>query len=338
MHGLGSDREAAVSDARALNAAIYQSIKSARLLSITNPEPSTPPFIEATKRHMELCEKDRKFSENTLRSRKSAIKALELLLGAHTPIGEITVRNIVSALESYNDRPRMKQSLRSTAIEIWKDSIQEGWVSDNVPAKTRSTTVVVMRSRLTLEDFTKIHQVALKQKDIWIARSMELALVTAQRREDISDMEFRQSQGSTAWLDKDALYVIQGKTSNRLKIPLDVSINGLTLADVVKSCRNAVVSRWLVHHVVKRTNSSPGDQVWRDTISRRFADMRDLAGVVGTEGKEPPSFHEIRSLAIRLYASKYGKDFAQSIAGHKDSATTDIYCDSRGSEWIQIRA
>lgn len=63
-----------------------------------------------------------------------------------------------------------------------------------------------------------------------------------------------------------------------------------------------------------------------------------IAGVKGDEGKTPPSFHEIRSLAIRLYSKKYGKDFAQAIAGHKDASTTEDYEDVRGSEWAQVKA
>jgi hypothetical protein len=63
-----------------------------------------------------------------------------------------------------------------------------------------------------------------------------------------------------------------------------------------------------------------------------------MAGVKGEEGKMPPTFHEIRSLAIREYSKKYGKEFAQAIAGHKNSSMTDIYRDVRGSEWLQIKA
>lgn len=195
-----------------------------------------------------------------------------------------------------------------------------------------------MRSRLTLADFNKIHAAAIEKKDTWIARSMELALVSAQRREDIAAVEFRQGNDSTAWCEEDAVCIIQGKTGNRVRIPLDVGINGMTIASVIKSCRDNVVSRWLIHHRVKRTKSSPGDQVWVDTITRRFAEIRDLVGVVGEPNKEPPSFHEIRSLSIRLYTEKYSPDFAQAIAGHKDSSTTAIYRDSRGSEWVQVRA
>lgn len=337
-HGLGTDRIAAENDAKALNASIYSSIRATRLATLTDPAPATPPFGKVLKRHLELCEKTRKLAPNTIKNKVSTGKAWEKALGADTPIGEITVRSIVEVLNSYSDRPRMAQAMRSAAIDIWKDAIQEGWVFDNIPAKTRSSTVEVQRSRLTLEDFNLIHAAALTLKDQWIARSMELALVSAQRREDISSMEFRGTKGSTAWAEDDALCVIQGKTGTKLRIPLDVVVNGLSVGGVIKSCRDHIVSRWLIHHQVRRTKSNPGDQVWINTISKGFARARDLAGVKGEDDKEPPTFHEIRSLAIRLYANQYGAEFAQSIAGHKDASMTAVYRDVRGSEWVQVKA
>lgn len=337
-YGLGTDRQAAENDAKALNAAIYISIRSAKLANMSAPEPETPILSQVILRHMELCETKRKLSKNTLRTKKCTSKAWELALGADTPIGRITVRNIVDVLDSYQDRPRMAQSMRSAAIDIWKDAVQEGWATDNIPHKTRSNGVEVVRSRLTLDDFNLIHAVALKTNDKWVARAMELALVTAQRREDISVMEFRQSKTSTSWIDADALCVIQKKTKNRVRIPLDVGVNGMTIAGVIKSCRDNIVSRWFVHHSKNANLTQPGDQVWIDTISRRFADARDIAGVKGEEGKTPPSFHEIRSLAIRLYANQYNPEFAQAIAGHKDASMTAIYRDVRGAEWVQVQA
>ena len=335
VHGLGCDKETAESDARALNAAIYSSIRSARVSELINPLPKTPNFGSMLSRHLELCS-DRKLSVNTMKTKKCTSKAWGLLLGADTPIGNITVRNIVESLDTYKDRPRMAQSMRSAAIDIWKDAIQEGWVQDNIPLKTRGLSVEVQRSRLSLEDFNLIHTVALKLKDQWIARAMELALVTAQRREDIAAMEFRPSNMSTAWLEDDMLNIIQNKTKNRLRIPLDVGVNGLTIASVVKSCRDNCLSRWFVHHSKNANNASPGDQVWVDTISRRFAKVRDLAGIKGEKGKLPPSFYEIRSLSIRLYASQNGAEFAQAIAGHKNASMTAVYRDVRGSEWINV--
>lgn len=338
VHGLGANKEAAILDAKALNAAIYTSIRAAVLSAITSPEPTTPKFITVTKKHLELCEKTRKLAANTMRTKKTVVKAWEAALGVDTHIGDITVRNIVKVLDSYADRPRMAQSMRSGAIDIWKDAMQEGWVNDNVPAKTRGLQVEVKRSRLSLDDYKLIHAAALTLKDSWIARAMELALVSAQRREDIASMEFKSRKEATAWVEDEALCVIQQKTGNKVRIPLDIGVNGLTVGGVIKTCRDSVVSRWMIHHQRPRTLSKPGDQVWTDTITRRFAEARDLAGVKGEEGKQPPSFHEIRSLSIRLYHEAYGAEVAQTIAGHKDPAMTAVYRDVRGDEWVQIKA
>lgn len=335
-YGLGTDQVAAEQDACALNASIYTSIRAARLAAMTSPEPETPPFRRVLMRHLDQCEK-RKLAKNTMRGKLTFGKLWESALGANTPLGEITVRHIVDVLDSYADRPRMAQSMRSAAIDLWKDAMQEGWATDNIPSRTRSPIVEVMRSRLTLDDFIAIHAQAVQLKDQWIARSMELALVTAQRREDIGTMEFRRGKESTGWADDEALNIIQHKTGNKLRIPINVGIDGMTVASVIKSCRDACVSRWMIHHQRPRTLSKPGDQVHIDTISRGFSRARDLAGIKGEEGKTPPSFHEIRSLSIRRYAEAYGPEFAQAIAGHKDAAMTAIYRDVRGSEWVEVK-
>ena len=49
----------------------------------------------------------------------------------------------------------------------------------------------------------------------------------------------------------------------------------------------------------------------------------------------PPTFHEVRSLAARLYAEQ-GVD-AQALLGHESPDMTALYRDVRGSEWIEIR-
>lgn len=337
FHGLGTDKEAAERDALALNAAIYASIRSEKIAAVAGPaKPASTLFGKVVLKHLELCEK-RKLAPNTMKNKRSTAKAWESIIGRDMPIGDITVRMIVEGLQTYENRPRMAQAMRSAAIDIWKDAMQEGWAEDNLPAKTRAPSVEVQRSRLTLEDFQKIHAAALTLPDAWIARSMEIALTTAQRREDVAAMEFRQGNGSTAWIEDGFLCVIQQKTGNKIRIPLDVGILGMTVGSVLKSCRDSVVSRWVIHHQRPRTLSKPGDQVWVDTISKGFARARDLAGVKGDDGKSPPTFHELRSLSIRLYSEAFGADFAQAIAGHKDASMTAVYRDVRGAEWVQIR-
>ncbi|MGK3125250.1 tyrosine-type recombinase/integrase [Candidatus Pantoea formicae] len=39
-------------------------------------------------------------------------------------------------------------------------------------------------------------------------------------------------------------------------------------------------------------------------------------------GSNPPSFHEIRSLASRVYEMENGEDFAQRLLGHKNMSMT----------------
>jgi len=85
----------------------------------------------------------------------------------------------------------LRQSLRTEAVELWKTALHNGWAPVNVADMTRTN-----KQRLSVPDyhlkFSKIYAVALKLPNKWIARSMELALVSAQRASDISAMEFKQ--------------------------------------------------------------------------------------------------------------------------------------------------
>lgn len=337
-HGFGTEKEKALITAHALNSQIYHEMKEAKIAAIVSHKTKSTTFEEVLKRHLELCEK-RELSKNTKRAKQGLGNIWAEKLGKKTLIDEISVRHIVEILNTYDDRPRMKQALRSDAIDIWKDAIEEGWVKINIPAMTRAPSVKVKRSRLSIEDFIRIHNEAKNSSKPWIARSMELALATAQRREDIGVFEFRKSKNSTSWIEDDHLFVIQLKTGTRVRIPLSTSINRFVLSDIVKACRDNTMSKWLIHHQREHGNSKRGNQVFVDTITKGFAEMRDKVGVVVEEGKEPPSFHEIRSLAIRLYSNMYSENpaIAQAIAGHKDASTTDLYRDVRGSEWIQVK-
>ena len=53
-------------------------------------------------------------------------------------------------------------------------------------------------------------------------------------------------------------------------------------------------------------------------------------------GDNPPTFHEIRSLASRLYKAQPGVD-VQVLLGHSTAAITGMYQDPRGSEAVRVR-
>lgn len=334
-HGLGTDKARAVADAKALNAVVLAGMAQSRIQSIAAPVPATPKFGAVLLRHTELCELKHsrgKLAENTLRTKRSHGEALRRKFGERH-IGEIGVRDFAGFFEGYIEegKERAAQGIRSEAIEIYKTAMAEGWIADNVPEKTRTVDVKVKRSRLSLENWLKVREVA-KGMDAWVGLSMDLAILTAQRVEDLAKIETRPRKEATAWIEDGSLWVIQSKTGNRVCIPLSLRLDaiGLSLADVIKR----TFHRHLIHH---RTHSGAmaGDPVHKQTISRAFTQCVRTAGIEWEAGKTAPTFHEQRSLSIRLY-NEQGID-PQALAGHKDAATTAIYKDNRGSEWIKVK-
>ncbi|WP_320412382.1 tyrosine-type recombinase/integrase [Candidatus Regiella insecticola] len=102
----------------------------------------------------------------------------------------------------------------------------------------------------------------------------------------------------------------------------------LLLGNKSNECRQQIKSENYVFVGRWKTCFSKG------MLSNGFADSREQSSLKwqGT----PPSFHEIRSLSARLHSEARSKDFAQKLLGHKSSAMTDKYRDSRRSEWNEI--
>lgn len=344
-HGLGTDKAAAIADALALNAAILASMAKARIDAIAAPpSDNSPKLASVIRHHLELCAARHargKLAENTMRTKTSYGKALRVALG-DKPIGSIGVRDIADFLQTYlvRDKERAAQAARSEAIEIWKTAIAEGWTNDNVPAKTRPIEAEVHRARLTLDSWLAIY-LAADQLEPWIKLTMALAIITGQRREDIANIEFRPRKDATAWVEGDSLWIIQQKTGNRVCIPLSLRLDvlGIELGEIVARCRDNTLSRYLIHHAAACGFAKAGDQVWVDTISRRFSDARDLAtkdGITWDTDKTPPTYHEQRSLSERLHNAQGGID-TQVLLGHRDPRSTAIYKDTRGAEWMRVK-
>lgn len=347
FHGMGTDKAAAIADAKALNAAILQQMSGARVQALAAPvEPAGEKFSAVLARHEDINEaraKRGKLAANTIKAKTSNARVLRAEFGAR-PIDGISVRELAQLFERYVEqgKERRAQALRSEAIEVWKTAIAEGYTHDNPAAKTRPIDAEVKRARLTLDSFCQIYAAA-QELEPCVARSIELGILTAQRREDVASLEFRPRNGATGWVEEGMLWVIQHKTRNRVAIPLDLRLDvlGLTLADIVSRCRDNIVSRYLVHHQRRRNNANPGDQVWIDTITKHFARARDLAAKrspvpLWDQDKAPPSYHELRSLAERLY-NEQGNVDTQQLLGHKDPRSTAIYKDTRGAEWVRVK-
>lgn len=160
---------------------------------------------------------------------------------------------------------------------------------------------------------------------------MDLGLLTLQRRFDIANMQFSD-------IKNDYLYVIQQKTkkhgaSAHIKIKI-----GDELQQVIERCRSNIVSPFLVSRIPERLmpsqNRNHFTQVSADYLSKKFSEARDKCSLFQNMPEEKrPTFHEIRSLGIKLYEDQ-GID-AQKLAGHTDRRLTENYKVGHQIDWIE---
>jgi integrase len=218
--------------------------------------------------------------------------------------------------------------MRSLLRDVFIEAMAAGWAEKNPVDVTRAARVKVKRERLTLELWKAIYAEAERP---WLKRAMELAVLTGQRRDDIASMLFKDVYDGH-------LHVVQSKTKARIRISTGIRLDALDLdlATVLKMCRDHVLSQHLVHHVRTISRAKAGSPIVLDTLTALFAQARDKAALkLGISlGKQPPSFHEMRSLAARLHTAE-GRD-PQKLLGHRSAEMTDLYRDSRGAEWIDV--
>lgn len=331
--GLGRDRMSAMAHARAANATLAARAPSFLVDWVAGRVDYT--LAEWLPLYRELWAQKEVRAENTLRGCKMYLAKLEASEFAGVKLREITTAHVAKLLEAAE-----KQSGAATAIalrartsDVFRMAMTQGLIEDgkNPVTSTYTPDRTVMRERMTLEQFNAIKEKAPG----WLQRAMMIALLTAQRREDVSDMKFTDVRDGF-------LYVVQGKSQGEIKLQIDTQTRldavGISITDAIQACRDKVVSRFIVHHSVHQGAAKPGAKVAANGLTMAFAAARDAAGVTARDGKTPPTFHEIRSLAQRLYRKEYGAEFAQAMLGHKNASMTAVYNDLRGSDFQLVRA
>lgn len=322
-YGLGYDKASAFAEARAATA--KRAAEASRSL-IDRMNESDMPSLKAWVDEW-LERQAQTLAPKTIKNHRSAFRELLARCG-HIKLNSVTPKMIADVLEEYVDsgRVRMANLIRASCIELFRAAEVRGHigVGKNPVAAIKIKASKVARSRLSLEEFMRIHAAQKKQ---WGKRAMELALVTAQRRGDIAMM-------LTSDVTDEHLQVDQRKSGGQtmLGIPLTLRLDavGWSLADVIAKCRTpGVPSDFLVHHRTGGASYPAGSSVDANTVTEAFAAARGKARIEVEAGRTPPTFHEIRSLAIRLYKEQYGEEFAQALAGHRNIKTTMLYADPR---------
>ncbi|MFG5977729.1 tyrosine-type recombinase/integrase [Salmonella enterica subsp. enterica serovar Montevideo] len=195
---------------------------------------------------------------------------------------------------------------------------------------------------------------------------MDLALVTGQRREDIVNMKFSDDFDNRLYVTQ-----IKTGMKIAIPLSLTLQATGLRLGTVIDRCRLVSRTDFMISagirknsptgnihpdgltkkfvkarkisidrcRLVSRTDfmisagirkNSPTGNIHPDGLTKKFVKARKISGAKFSDN--PPTFHEIRSLAGRLYKDERGEDFAQKLLGHTSENTTKLYLDERDNK------
>jgi integrase len=334
-HGIGRDRAAAF--AQAVEANIHCAGLAGRPRLIDRLTGTADRSVEKWNEKYQAMLNKADFAANTLRTYKSLGKRMVSMLKAETPLQNVTALTIsegLTALAEGEGKARTAQALRNYMRDSFREARVQGWyVAENPVLDTKlPVSVEVKRSRLSFEVFMQLYHAT---DLVWLRNAMALALVSGQRREDVVNAQFKDFRDGDWWCAQASK---KGPKRHRIRIPLDLRLKafGMSLGDVVGQCRRTgIVSKHLIHQTVARGNSPVGQRIWIDTLSRRFGEAV-AAPKLDWGDRDPPTFHEIRSLSERLYAAQGGVD-TQELLGHTDPETTAMYHDDRGLDWVRIK-
>jgi integrase len=331
-HGIGRNKQAAIVQAVEANVHVQGLTAKSRLVDrLTGVADRT---FGAWMDEYEKQVKGRDLAENTLKTYATLHKLARELVGDDLAIERVETLHITAAIDTVTERGnnRTAQALRSRLKEVFRSAMAKGWIKANPVDVTDKVSVTVNRARLPWDVFWQLYRFT----DVtWLRNAMAIAILSAQRREDIVVAMFKDVHDEAWWCQ-------QIKTGNRVCLPMALRLDafGMSLEDVIKQCRQTgVLSKHLVHQTRKRGNSPVGQKIWKDRLSKVFTleleRMQKETGGIDWEGRDPPTFHEIRSLSERMYAEQ-GNVKTQDLLGHKDPRTTALYHDSRGMDWVRV--
>ena len=262
----------------------------------------------------------RKLKYKTLEIKTYLIKVIRREIG-NKNIRDVSPLDISKIIQIYIDqdkRPSAK-SMYHLLRDIFREAYAQDWNNRNPAEPIKCPKVFVKRSRMVLNEFKKLVAAADKNpKYHYIRDAMLTGVVTAQRRSDISKMKKNQ-------VKRNHLLIEQQKTGSKIALPVKLKCKkiGLSIYDVINKSPAQFV-------VTKR-----GERVLPKQITSGFARIRDKVFSREYWSGTPTTFHEIRSLAERLYREQ--NIDTMTLLGHKSQQTTDRYNDNRGREYKKLK-
>lgn len=263
-------------------------------------------------------------AERELKPKTREIKAY-LIKVIRREIGEqlvkvITPADIAKIIKIYTDQDKAPsaKNMYHLLTDVFREAYAQGWNDKNPVDPIKCPKVVVKRSRMTLNEFKKILNEAEKTDNKVMHKAMMLALVTGQLRSDIAVMK-------KSNVKRNHLLIDQYKTGAKIALPVKLECKkiGMSLRDIIDSSK----SDYLIS-----INNKP---IKLESITKQFARLRDRTFKRSYWTGTPTTFHEIRSLAERLYREQ--NIDTMTLLGHKSQQMTDKYNDNRGREYKKLK-
>ncbi|RXJ68710.1 integrase [Veronia nyctiphanis] len=341
FHGLGTDKKRAVSIAKELNERIaqqlidhYQTILDQNVPKVKTKGISTKTWCQRYIKIIKEKETNNELSPFTVNQRIRHTNILIRRLGT-TGIRDIDTKSLATIFDEYCARGKrsMARSLRSSWVDIFKEAQHAGEVDGNFnPAtSTKVPHVKILRGRLRRTDWPALVLSAKQQSLLYPLHALYLGITTGLRRSDLCNLKFTDVKDDHLFVK---LSKARGQTKLAFPLTLTSPLTDMTLADIIEMCRSTgIKSDYLLHQTGKNAPERRGKRILPNGLSMAFKELRDASGL-SWDSPSPPSFHEIRSLAERIY-SEHGYD-TQTLLGHKTRKMTDRYHDARGSEYTFI--
>jgi enterobacteria phage integrase len=306
-HGMGTDRQKAIQAAKKLNAQLVQSCDL--ITSVLGTGYTLNAFLDAYEAdvlpHRELARATLDLYAVRFRQIRAAIGFLMM--------DEVTIKHIADFLDGLT--ARAANQARAILVDIFAHAVAKGLCPDNPAAATIPKIEKKRRRRHTIEGVAAIRQHA----PVWLQNAIDIALLTAQRREDVLNMKFEDVHDG-------ALHVVQQKTKRKTDTAWIRIAMTPALRQLIARCRDSVPSPYLVHRKPDRkvAKAEHWTKVDNRYLTRAFKAARDAANCYPDFAEdEMPGFHELRALSLHLY-KKAGKD-GQKIAGHASGKMTRNY-------------
>lgn len=270
--------------------------------------------------------------------------------GGITP-DQITVLHLAEFLDSKTDVMYIK--LRSRLIDVFNYCLAKGYRSTALanPAATtlRKSDPDTIRGRLNIEAFDQILEVAKKEFPP-LHFAMLIMLTTTLRPVDVVNLENKKFTPSTT--NSPAMLKTMIRKSVRKGKPertkwLEIELSASEEAMIRRAIQTGgVLSPLIVRHMKRfggsvSASAAHWSQLSVEAVSWRFTKIRDRLGLYADlPVNARPTLYECRALSGDVYTQKLGrsKEEVQSLYGHTDGSTTEIYLEGHAERVARVKA